>query len=132
LSEFCVNPSKNQAKASANRGSKINLSAVQRNPSTANLVITIEVTQEDINNGERKDGCKCPVALAFQRAGARGAFSVGYFYVYPKGLTASDSETVSDKIRIARSLPEEVTQFNHDFDDGKPVTPFSFEWNPQG
>ena len=92
--------------------------------------MTIEITQEDIKQGERKEGRKCPVALAFQRAGLSEA-SVGYCYVYPRGLTASPGEMVSDKLRIAQGLPEEVRQFNHDFDAGDPVTPFSFTWNPQ-
>lgn len=76
----------------------------------------IDVTQEDIDQGERGSCLKCAVALAIHRATQR-EIEVGYF-------TAGEHDCNWNEVI---SLPPLATQFIADFDLGAPVTPFSFE-----
>lgn len=73
---------------------------------------TIEVTQEDIDNGECADATGCPVGLAI------GRLNIPKFY----GVS-HDAVSIGER-RIL--LPPEASSFIKDFDDHKPVSPFTF------
>lgn len=72
----------------------------------------IAVTQEDIEQGQRVQSQKCPIALALKRAGATDV-SVGRVTAMVDGTHYH--------------LPTVVEQFVADFDSGKEVEPFEFE-----
>ena len=73
--------------------------------------IRVEVTEEDIAKGEKKDHCYCPLALAFKRAGLKDPIVENYTAEHAGGLI---------------ELPLEACDFVHDFDLGRPVEPFTF------
>jgi len=73
--------------------------------------VRIDVTQEDIANGEQTAPWSCPVGQAITRCyGPHG------------GVVATD---VKIKHMVVL-LPYEATRFIRDFDNGRPVKPFSF------
>lgn len=73
----------------------------------------ITVTQEDIDNGERGDECRCPIALALNR-------------IVPGGKVHSYSAELP-KGREEIPLPSAACYFVEKFDTGKPVQPFTFD-----
>lgn len=75
----------------------------------------IEVTQEDIEKGKLGECSACPIALAMRRATGK-PFEVG-----------TDIYWLGFDLRSERMLPPEAALFVSDFDDKKPVQPFSFE-----
>jgi len=76
--------------------------------------VKIEVTADDIKNGDKRTCVSCPVALALGRALGSYAFA-GPISLFPySGST----------LRI--DTPDEVIQFMTNFDAGLPVQPFSF------
>lgn len=75
---------------------------------------TIQVAQEDINNGQRGCVSACPIALAAERAGLR------HPCVGRKTLRVADNHR-------AVYLPEEAIRFIEDFDEHGMGCPFSFE-----
>lgn len=76
------------------------------------MTYLIDVTREDIEDGERDSCTSCPVAIAIQRATGKVA-SVDYGRLELPGCAT---------IR----LPDFVEKFTLDFDSGAPVEPFSF------
>jgi hypothetical protein len=75
--------------------------------------VEINVTDEDIKNGERADCELCPIACAARRAGIDYALvNTTYILVGPMA------------VRIA--LPTEAQAFVIEFDSGQPVQPFTF------
>jgi hypothetical protein len=80
----------------------------------------VQVTQEDINKGNRCDPWNCPLALAMQRATGDRNISVGAATAGPLG-----------KLGMFW-LPLEATRFIHDFDFEHPVEPFEFEVEAHG
>ena len=90
---------------------------IETKPALNLNVVTISVTENDIINGKSKDGCECPVALAMRRAGF-DEMMVGPTYFYPNGVTEPG----------AHAAPEVVRFFVDDFDAGRLVAPFSFEY----
>ena len=78
----------------------------------------VNVTAEDIARGIRVSANSCPVARALQRCtGDRLATVDG------------SRATVNYHRNFARfRLPPEVSYFVSDFDAGRPVAPFSFEF----
>lgn len=76
-------------------------------------MITINVTQRDIDHGKIQDCTDCPVALAIRR-------SVGPLY---KVDVIRSIVVISGKVRC---LPREVSEFIRRVDAGLPVKPFSF------
>ena len=76
----------------------------------------IVVTQQHIDLGKRKCPGECPVALAAQDAG----------YHRPSVWLRSMS-FVKDLNRQFGFLPNIVTQFIQDYDEGKVVGPMEFE-----
>lgn len=79
------------------------------------MIITINVTQDDIDRGERESCLACPIALACKRAGI----------VRPE----VSSYEIIDEFRNEYKLPMEARLFVHRFDAGGAlyrVFPFSF------
>lgn len=74
----------------------------------------INVTQEDIDNGEPSSR-KCPVAIAI--------LSAGFDDVRVEALHL---RFVLDRFQYARSTPDIVADFLEEFDSGAAVEPFSF------
>ena len=76
--------------------------------------LTVEVTQEDINNGITACDC-CPIALAIKRAkGIEDGVSVFYAGILIEGVSGTIFQTPESKA------------FMHAFDEGKPVEPQTF------
>lgn len=73
--------------------------------------ITIEVTQKDINEGKAFQSHQCPVALAISRK---------------MRIFGVDREIVFIDYFEPTPLPDIACKFISDFDEGKPVQPFSF------
>lgn len=78
----------------------------------------VQVTQDDIAHGTRKNACKCPVARALMRQTANSFWSVS-----PSRMSCDNRHYTS---------PKSVVQFIHDFDRGRPVKPFEFELDCDG
>ena len=80
--------------------------------------VTIEVTQEDIDQGVPSHAHKCAVARAMSRS-VDGAYSLCSFWGIhnPAGRGPCVHTAKHD---------EAVTKFIQDFDNGKPVKPFTF------
>ena len=78
----------------------------------------IKVTQDDIDNGDRKNAYSCAVALACMRAGIKS----------PKVDTDEINE-INEHGGSQRTwdTPRMVARFIERFDDRRPVKPFSFE-----
>ena len=74
--------------------------------------MTITVTQQDIDNGQRRSTCECPVALAASRTTGRKAYVT--------------NTTLSFTISTV-ALPEMVRAFVHSYDARKHVKPFKFD-----
>ena len=77
--------------------------------------MTVKVSQADINaaRSEPCNGSSCPIARAFWRLGFQGV------WVCPSCIRMSGGP--------GPELPKIASCFVRDFDDGRPVAPFSFE-----
>lgn len=75
--------------------------------------ITINVTQDDINKGQKSKCFYCPVALATKRALKCRNVMICTDTLKTSGYTAP--------------LPLDVRQWVWDYDYGQPVQPISFE-----
>lgn len=78
----------------------------------------IHVNLQDIKKAKPCEPMRCPIALAAIRAGLDVKIGVGEGV-----LSIADPKS----IWIDIPLPAEAIKFYQDFDDGKPVSPFSFE-----
>lgn len=86
------------------------------------MKVTIDVMQDDIDNGEPGEGCACPVYLAIARAvPAADHFAVGVEHVH-----FYDSAE-HDNCVGAADLPGVAQGFIGRFDNAHSVEPFSFE-----
>lgn len=81
----------------------------------------IEVSQEDIMTGVPGSFCKCPVALALERAGYRWVVVGGALITWQRGK--------EDFRRV--ETPKDVRSFITRFDTGFKVSSFSFDM-PEG
>lgn len=84
---------------------------------------TIRVTQDDIDHGKRGSFCDCPVALAVKRA-FRASLSDRRIAVRHEGIFVGDLE--DERFWVAEA-DREVQAFIAAFDDGKRVTPRTFD-----
>lgn len=75
----------------------------------------IEVTQDDINNGQRSRCRFCPVALAIQRT-------------FPDQLVTVGNEAAEIGMCFI-TFPTNASEFISAFDKGLKVQPFTFEIN---
>lgn len=85
--------------------------------------IRVEVTEEDIREGERDNCRSCPIALALQRALPPDVelVTVGRYYA----RWAFDESKFA--LWFAATLPLQAKRFIALFDDGMAVEPFAFE-----
>lgn len=77
----------------------------------------IDVTRDDITQGEPRNPCACPVALALQRHQIAAIVSKSFIRI------RSEKTTVLNDVYT----PSSVAAFIARFDVGLPVLPFSFE-----
>lgn len=76
--------------------------------------ITVEVTQADIDEGERGHCAQCPIAKAMERTTGE-VWHVTLFGAFPR-----------DRYVPTAQIPSKVQEFILAFDRGEPVTPFTF------
>ena len=76
--------------------------------------IKIEVTQEDIDRGEKGDCAKCPIARAIRRT-----LKVRYVHVDTDFLEWGPDYS-------CMNAPVKVSKFIDAFDEGRRVSPFTF------
>jgi hypothetical protein len=89
--------------------------------STFPKTMTIHVTQHDIDNGVRREGRHCPIALAVERRTKSDGT------LEPIVLTDGQTTEITDVRGYAQYLgPHEAIDFVADFDDHGNVEPFSF------
>lgn len=89
----------------------------------------VEVTQEDIEQGEPLDGFTCMVALAVQRA-TEGAFGQYGVYAYRTRLKLGPSRV---SVRLARRVTSAIYRFDQRHRGVRPPEPFSFDIDiPEG
>ena len=81
--------------------------------------VTIIVTQEDIDNGQRMSASKCPIALAASRLLGKRVSVINRISVW---------HSYDDNSRVASYIiPTDVLKdFLNAFDNGKPVSPITF------
>jgi hypothetical protein len=85
------------------------------------MITTIEVTQEMIDNGVRKECCLCPVALAIKPVVREGCeFQVVKEDVYFLG------HQIPNLVKLPRVAIDFISQFD---DSGWPCSPISFPLN---
>ncbi len=77
----------------------------------------VQVTQDDISLGIKRNGWQCPIHLALWRATHQRW-----------DVHATTAKAIEPPPRREVRLPTEVVRFNHDFDLGLPVRPFSFQF----
>ena len=83
------------------------------------MMITVEVTQEDIDHGVKGNCVKCPIAKAIGRAAGNTDCGVG--------ITRAHLYSGHERGLISFKLPIEAQNFIERFDDGFEVQPFSFD-----
>lgn len=85
------------------------------------MLVTIDVTQQCIDDGVARDCQHCPIARAIMARLADGFFvdvvSCGV-WIYRTGSRRSVFNVL---------IPANAKAFIDDFDDGRPVFPFSFD-----
>ena len=90
------------------------------------MKVTINVTQDDIDNGDR-EGCTCPIALAAARVlPPRTHWHVGNSHIFmgePDGIGGSKPQI---------ELPREARIFISRFDGGLRPEPFAFDLDVPG
>lgn len=88
--------------------------------STATVsTVTVTVTREHIDQGEQRSCSNCPIALAFDAAIPDALDS---------SVTGGYASVWTDLRRVVTyELPIEAREFIQDFDEGSPVSPFTFE-----
>jgi hypothetical protein len=87
------------------------------------MVFNIEVTQDDIDEGERQSTCDCPIALALSRAtGLEGGY--GEMDIDADGLYVNGKRTLR---RASNRLPSIARDFIREFDAGREVSPIRFQ-----
>lgn len=82
---------------------------------------TIEVTEDDIVNGDPHDPCSCPIARAISRATGKNWYQVD---VRGSGLKLSNREGKMQ--RVTGPLPRIARDFIERFDRGSDVQPITF------
>lgn len=75
--------------------------------------MTVHVTQEDIECGDKDNVFRCPIALALRRETQQRWMVKKHFAYYPCGQV---------------HLSDPVQAFIADFDAGRQVSPFSFSF----
>lgn len=86
-------------------------------------MLTIEITQSDIDSGVPHDVCKCVIADAVSKATNLNAEVANCHWI---SLYDSNDKCVGE-LQIAKEHEAIVQQFINDFDSGIEVKPFKFE-----
>jgi hypothetical protein len=86
----------------------------------------VQVTQEDIEQGEQGSCKHCPIAIAVSRATGKKAY-VGY-----DGISTGELPGPMFEPRWQYETPKVARDFIVDFDYGLPTHPFEFELVPRG
>jgi hypothetical protein len=82
------------------------------------MTLTIEVTQEDIDNGQKCDANYCPIALAVRQTVKNYR---QYLSVQPTVMYVDDGKVIREY-----KMPAVAEQFVRLFDDDEDVEPFTF------
>lgn len=90
------------------------------------MKLTVEVVQADIDNGIRGECESCPVAIAVYRALVAAHPEHAELIPHVEGEIAHLFDR-TDMLAFTAVNPEEVLQFISDFDEFKPVQPFTVE-----
>jgi hypothetical protein len=85
----------------------------------------VEVTQDDIKNGIRRNSDCCPIALALRRAS--GGTNSERIDVNPRTISFWDGES-----RRICGTPPDARKFIADFDDRLMVAPLAFDLELEG
>lgn len=89
--------------------------------------VTVEVTQEDIDKGQRGEVCSCAIALAVTRAlGEPVVVGPQIDNLFTWAVFARRGASVSLTGRVIAKLPKEAREFAGRFDRMLEVEPFSF------
>lgn len=98
----------------------------------------IEVTQEHIDAGKRRDCAACPIVLALNEQAPRPngwALDCGFMFpmVFEEGYKRTDEffKGWRDEGKEVYWMPESVMGFVGRFDDGYTVQPFAFNLDLQ-
>lgn len=83
------------------------------------MITMVTVTERHISTGKAADCERCPVA----RAIADAIPGLAYIGVFAHGIDLQRSE---DEDEISAHTPDEVAEFIEAFDNGRPVSPFTF------
>ncbi len=84
--------------------------------------VTVNVTQEHIDNGEKGSGTACPIALCLADLGITDLY-VGQFGLYERHNLSDGSTLLGERYKV----PLDVSMFVGMFDNGIDVKPISFE-----
>ena len=87
------------------------------------MKLHVDVTQEDIDQGEPIDGYACMVSLAVQRA-TEGAFCHYGVYTYRTRLVLGPNRT---RIRLPRRVVNAIFRFDQRSRGVAPPDPFNFD-----
>ncbi len=79
------------------------------------MIVSLSVTQEDIDNGIKSSPTKCPVALALTRAMKKDNCAMGISRIILSGEL--------------KNTPQAILDFVYDFDRGKSVKPFELTFS---
>ena len=86
--------------------------------------LVVEVTQEDIDHGVIGDADMCPIALAVKRVAPGNVHEVivfdQVFITYRNNCGTEGTE------QFKASTPVDAFRFVVDFDEARPVSPFTF------
>jgi hypothetical protein len=91
--------------------------------------ISIQVTEEDIKKGKRKDACACPIALALRRLLPRRYHAhVSKRFISGCDGPMNNQPTRGGKVRYCLDVktPDVARDFIKRFDRGLLVEPFEF------
>lgn len=86
------------------------------------MKLSVNVTQDHIARGKRGNSESCPVALAI-----RELLPEGSYVAVDEDRIYVESRTWVAGTYVKADASDEVVEFEHLFDSGEPVEPFSFE-----
>ena len=80
------------------------------------MLLTVDVTKEDINQGRACSAGFCPIALALRRHPGLKVVGIGREEIYTHSFYAP-------RLRLPRKAQRFIVAFDH----GEPVAPFTFK-----
>lgn len=85
-------------------------------------MITVTVTQDHIDKGERENGDYCPISLALNEQYPAEPGAAKWWVGDDCAVRLHNASTYT--------LPGDAQEFIHEYDDGQPVQPFVFVLAP--